>query len=74
MLDVGDGQGRSWDKEGGVDLVGPPLHLLHQAHLVSLGDQVEKLKRKKWFFATLEEQKTVFIKISKKDIEKNMLK
>ena len=38
MLDVGDGQGGAWDEEGGVDLVSPALHLLHQAHLVSLSD------------------------------------
>ena len=35
---LGTARGGAWDEEGGVDLVSPALHLLHQAHLVSLSD------------------------------------
>ena len=44
LLEAWDPEGRAGDEEGGVDLVGPLLHLLQPAHLIDLGDYVEELK------------------------------
>ena len=44
VLEAGDPEGRAGDEEGGVDLVGPLLHLLQPSHLVDLRDDVEELE------------------------------